>query len=267
MSSGSSVSVTRSFRAHERKRRVVGAARHVEDFGTRRAVLRRPARAPRRSRPAASPRSGVAGSGGAPGAPMQHRARDGVHFGARSRQLALRALADLLRAMSGESSAKRSLRVVERRAETEVAVRFGQQALLQPDLLLRDRRARLRDRALEAAPARPRGSEPSCGTTSSSISESTPLFCFAAVSAWIFGTRAGSSDSRTCARKRGSSSSRAPTLRRRSGSGANSRASSEIDAVARDAGVDAADPNATPAAPRRARSGIRACCASMCAST
>ncbi len=51
-----------------------------------------------------------------------------------------------------------------------------------------------------------------------------PLFCLATVSAWIFGTRAGSRFSRACAKMLGIFSMRWVAAVRRSGSGANSRA-------------------------------------------
>ena len=52
----------------------------------------------------------------------------------------------------------------------------------------------------------------------------TPAFCLATVSAWIFGTRAGSRFSRACAKIAGIFSMRAVADFSRSGIGANSRA-------------------------------------------
>ena len=65
-----------------------------------------------------------------------------------------------------------------------------------------------------------------------------PAFCFAAVSAWIFGTRAGSSTSRTCARKRGSSSSRLPSVLQAFGQRREIARQQVVQAVAGDARVD-----------------------------
>jgi hypothetical protein len=58
----------------------------------------------------------------------------------------------------------------------------------------------------------------------SSTSEITPPFCLATVSAWIFGTRAGSRFLRICANSAGSFSMRAVAAFSRTGSGAKSRA-------------------------------------------
>ena len=62
------------------------------------------------------------------------------------------------------------------------------------------------------------------GTMKVSISDSTPAFCRATVSAWVFGTRAGSRFARACASSAGSFSMRAVAAASRSGIGANSRA-------------------------------------------
>ncbi|MCY1463806.1 hypothetical protein D9M71_817550 [compost metagenome] len=68
------------------------------------------------------------------------------------------------------------------------------------------------------------GSSPMCGVMKVSTMLRMPLFCLATVSAWIFGTRAGSRFSRAWAKICGSFSMRAVADFRRSGSGANSRA-------------------------------------------
>ena len=84
------------------------------------------------------------------GAAREDGARDRVHVCACARELRLRTRPDLF---PGQRRVEREaqLRIVELRSETKVALRFGQQALLEPQLVLRHRRARPPDGGLQAA--------------------------------------------------------------------------------------------------------------------
>ena len=180
---------------------------------------------------------GLSGVGGAAALALEHGGGDLVHRGARGRELALRALADLL-ARQRREQRERQLLVVELGAQAEIALGFGREPLLEPDLVLRHRAARLRDAGAQRVLLIRRAAWRSARAISPSSIEFRPAFCFAAVSACTFGTRAGSSTSRTCARKRGSSSSRLPRFFRRSGSGREFARQQVVQAVAGDARVD-----------------------------
>ncbi len=91
---------------------------------------------------------GVVGCGWCTGPTCQHTARNRVHLGACRLQLLFGALADLL-TRKRRVECEGQLAIVELRTDAKLALRFRHEALVEPDLVLRDRLASLIDAALE----------------------------------------------------------------------------------------------------------------------